>query len=446
MPALIYQQRNDSQNHGLSAVNQQPQNSVLEDNREPRFLQTQLLQREVNEAIIQRFMNDEEIVELRLFFDRQIRQIGSPISEKNRALFQLASEQDTLITAKAMITEYVQSIKDFIDIQSADPIEVEEIHDSIPLDEQDIPDQHYTFKNLKRLGLDDRMSKIKELSDLFAMTEYEQARLDNAEQPDNLVPYYRYHKFPRDSTSTEMVTGGFFNKSMLSSDETGDNFHNGTVRKILKERSQSFGVLSGDENTLADKQKKVKRMEKFQASARNTPFIATTADWNYAASLFQGYPPEPGQIASILTILGPAGNVFDFESEFERLAVGLPENNYRTTPHRAKDAGQAEYGIPDLFIPMTGVSRLGFRIVDARMLDNIKTELSADNILMTSYFSSLTKIDLSGLKFNQQIIGMMLQILRSGAFSSLQTIYIAEGSLSMRALEALSQYVNVVIK
>jgi len=446
MPELTYQHSNGTPNHSLSGLGKQSQNSVLQDNRESRFIQNKLLQREVNEAIIQRFMNDDEIVELHLFFDREIMQIGSPISVNNRAIFKKASEQDTLIAAKAIISDYVQAVKDFIDIETADPIEVEKIHDSIPLDEQEIPDQHYTFENLKMLGLDDRMSKIMELSDLFEITDYEQERLDSAEQPENLVPYYRYHKFPRDSTSTKMVTGGFFNKSMLSSDETGDNFHNGTVRKILKERSQSFDVLSGSEDTLVDKRKKVKRMEKFQASARNTPFIATTADWNYAASLFQAYPPEPGQIASILTILGPPGNVFDFESEFERLQVGSPANNFRTTPHRAKDAGQAEYGIPDLFIPMTGVSRLGFRIVDARMLDNVKTELSADNTLMTSYFSGLTKIDLSGLKFNQQIIGMMLQILQSGAFLSLQTIYVAEGSLSMSALEALRQYVEVVIK
>ncbi|WP_444997463.1 hypothetical protein [Aliikangiella sp. IMCC44359] len=446
MPEFSKQTAQSKNNHPVAA-HKAASHTVLEDNRASSIQRMAIapspLQSVMEHDVMQREVIGGELDELRLFFDREIMQIGSPTSDRNRKVFQDAAKLDSLAAAKKYISEYIESVKAFIETESLDPElqGVDKAQQSLAR-----PDTHYTFSDLKDLGLDDRMSKIMELSGQFAMTDFEQERLDRASDERALVPFYRYHKFPDDPSSRAMVTGGFFNKSMLSNDETGDNFHNATVRKILKERSQSFGVLSGPETSIEERTKKAKRMEKFQASARNTPFIATTTDWDYAASLFQEYPPGPGQVASILTILGPLENAFDFEREFERLAVGESLNNYRTSEHRAKDAQQAEFGIPDMFIPVTGVSRLGFRIANVTMFNEVMLASSSDNSLADSYFSKLTKIDLTGLKFTPKLVQMMFEILDTGALKNLRTIYVKEDQLPPLVIQNLQRYVKVVVQ
>jgi hypothetical protein len=108
-------------------------------------------------------------------------------------------------------------------------------------------------------------------------------------------------------------------------------------------------------------------MEEFQANAMTTPFIATTSDLAYAESLYEEYPPAEGQRAVVLVIEGPKSKTFDFEEIYQSIqgaGGGQAQWNWRTSAERARDADQAEFGLPDLFIPLRGVSPLGFRIVD----------------------------------------------------------------------------------
>jgi hypothetical protein len=253
--------------------------------------------------------------------------------------------------------------------------------------------QHYslTMDDFKRLGLYDQMLKIAEMANEFPVTPFElELRSNPRERP---ARFYRYHKFPLDPTAQQLVFGGGLNKTEITPDWHRDPSK--TLKALLKTRYDLMRQLRSN----VDREKRaIKAMQKFQANAMTTPFIATTTDGDYARSLYREYPPTEGQRAVVLVIEGPELNAFDFEFEFAKMAEqggGRAEWNWRTSEDRAKDANQAEFGLPDLFIPMRGVSPLGFRIVDVIEL-NVPTakqalELSLDQRMQVIRARNLPK-------------------------------------------------------
>ncbi len=212
-----------------------------------------------------------------------------------------------------------------------------------------------TMDHFKRMSLWDQMLKIAELADSYPVTPVELFWQTQPREKD--TRFYRYHKFPLDPTAQQLVFGGGINKTEITEEWLQKN-----LKALIKTRYDLLRQL-GSQSTGA----KVKAMQKFQANAMSTPFIATTTDREYAEALFHEYPPTKSQKACILVIEGPKNHAFDFEAEFEAIGGqvgGKAEWKWRTSADRAKDAGQSEFGLPDLFIPLRGVSPLGFRIVE----------------------------------------------------------------------------------
>jgi hypothetical protein len=216
---------------------------------------------------------------------------------------------------------------------------------------------HYplTMQDFKRLGVYDQMLKLAELASSFPITPYELSlRANNpSERP---TKFYRYHKFPVGFDDPQYVLGGGLNKVEIT-----EEWQSKALKKLIADRQKLLMSLQ------VSPQKTVKAMEQFQANAMTTPFIATTVDREYAESLYREYPPTPGQRAVVLVIEGPKANAFDFEEMYQTIkgtGGGRAEWNWRTSADRAKDADQAEFGLPDLFIPLRGVSPLGFRVVE----------------------------------------------------------------------------------
>ena len=216
---------------------------------------------------------------------------------------------------------------------------------------------HYplTMADFKHLGVYDQMMKLAELASRFPITPYELSV--QAKPDDRPMKFYRYHKFPIGFDDPQYVLGGGLNKTEITED-----WQSNLLKKLIADRQKFL-------NSIVDNQpvKLVKAMESFQANAMSTPFIATTSDRGYAESLYREYPPGHGQRAVLLVIEGPRGRAFDFEEMYRTVqgtGGGQAEWNWRTSEDRAKDAGQAEFGLPDLFIPLRGVSPLGFRIVE----------------------------------------------------------------------------------
>jgi hypothetical protein len=216
---------------------------------------------------------------------------------------------------------------------------------------------HYnlTMDDFKRLNLWDQMLRIAELASSFPVTPIELYWRDKPREKTSR--FYRYHKFPLDPTAQQLVFGGGINKTEITDEWLANN-----LKKLIKTRFDLLAELSSGVS-----RRQVKAMQDFQANAMSTPFIATTTDESYARSLYREYPPTAKQKAVVLVIEGPMSHAFDFEAEFEAIggqAGGRAEWHWRTKADRAKDANQAEFGLPDLFIPLHGVSPLGFRIVD----------------------------------------------------------------------------------
>lgn len=212
-----------------------------------------------------------------------------------------------------------------------------------------------TMDVFKRMSLWDQMLKIAELADSYPVTPIELFWQTKPREKD--TRFYRYHKFPLDPTAQQLVFGGGINKTEITEEWLQKN-----LKALIKTRYDLLRQL-GSQTTGTQ----VKAMQKFQANAMSTPFIATTTDREYAEGLFHEYPPTESQKACILVIEGPMSHAFDFEAEFEAIGGqvgGRSEWKWRTSADRAKDAGQSEFGLPDLFIPLRGVSPLGFRIVE----------------------------------------------------------------------------------
>lgn len=125
------------------------------------------------------------------------------------------------------------------------------------------------------------------------------------------------------------------------------------ARQKLMHRIHTLGPDSDEKAAQVQKE----AWQEFQANAMTTPFIATTTDLKYAIELFTDptYAPKEGQDGTILAICGPADLTFDFEAEFGKLGAkggGSAATKFRTEEKRAKDAGQSEVGLPDLYIPV----------------------------------------------------------------------------------------------
>lgn len=178
--------------------------------------------------------------------------------------------------------------------------------------------------------------------------------------------YYRYHKFGEGDDSG-LVFGGGFNKSDIDSyllpPLLPGKLHGKALTTHFNKRKRALTTLGS--GTPAEK---ARTLENAQANALDTPFIATSSNKGYPQDLLSEYPPSHGQYAVMLTILGPSMNTLDFEKEFEELKQGTEENNHRSTPERAKDKHQAEFGIPDIYIPIGKRSPLGFVIAHVERL------------------------------------------------------------------------------
>lgn len=222
-----------------------------------------------------------------------------------------------------------------------------------------------TMTDFKRLGLWEQMTQIAELASRFPVTPVE--LFWRQQPPGRPTKFYRYHKFPMDPfnpthpSSPELMFGGGINKVEIDDPWREENLHQ-NLKALLKTRHDLLKQLS---TTIPARQ--VKAMQTFQANAMSTPFIATTTNLDYALQLRDEYPPTSRQKAVIVVIEGPGNRALDFEAEFARIAEsggGKAEWSFRTAANRARDANQLEVGLPDLFIPMHGVSPLGFRIVE----------------------------------------------------------------------------------
>ncbi|HTZ45873.1 MAG TPA: hypothetical protein VMB79_18580 [Jatrophihabitans sp.] len=212
-----------------------------------------------------------------------------------------------------------------------------------------------TMQDFKQLGVYDQMMMLADLASKFPVTPYELFLQQQAPE-DRPSRFYRYHKFSLNLDDPAYVLGGGLNKVEIT-----EEWRDRNLRKLIADRYKLLNSL------MRGAPRTVKAMEEFQANAMSTPFIATTGDRGYAESLYREYPPGKGQRAVLLVIEGPKSRVFDFEEIYQTIkgaGGGRAEWNWRTSAKRAKDADQAEFGLPDLYIPLRGVSPLGFRVVE----------------------------------------------------------------------------------
>lgn len=384
-------------------------------NAPPRGPMPQVVQRHTSH-VIQR-LGEAEIAELRIFYDREIREIGSPTGRQNRVAFAQASQALTLPAAKQHIRDHIAAWKRNLERESREPAQPGPSLRSpaagmAPVSSSDLSStfgphtprpsplnqkqkQHFTYGMYKTLNAVERLYQVADMASDFGVTLFELQKRANTmaleragvlDYIDRLAAavrnntldaddisgsarlslnglvgvYYRYHKFAGDPTSQQFVFGGFFNKSEITTSEQGKG-----IKNYFKSRHEAMETLSTGsplEKTLA--------MEAAQANAKSTPFIATTSNRAYAQQLFGEYPPsaEQGQRAAIVTIIGPSCNAFDFEREFAALDRGFRLFNLRTVSKRSKDREQFEFGLPDIFIPVRGRSPFGFVIAKIQML------------------------------------------------------------------------------
>jgi hypothetical protein len=365
--------------------------------------------------VIQRQLNGQELQELEAFYLREIREIGSPTSKKNRVKYAEAKNAHTLPAAKKLIQDHIAAWKKALDNESREPPQGPSLRSvtagMVPISNSDLSSAlgvhsppkaslskkektHFSFEKLKKMNARDRLYQVAEMASEYGMTLYELQKRANTmmlqemgvldyidylaaqvragildaddikNSPDlslnGLIGvYYRYHKFADDPVSQQFVFGGGFNKCEIAMDK----LKNKGVMPHFKDRHNALETLSTGtplEQAIV--------MESAQANAFQTPFIATTSDRAYTRQLFGEYPPKAHQHAVVLTIIGPTCNTFDFEREFERLDTGFRLYNKRTRVGRSKDADQAEYGIPDIFIPVGKRSPLGFVIAEIEWL------------------------------------------------------------------------------
>jgi hypothetical protein len=366
-------------------------------------------------GVIQRQLNPHELVELESFYLREIREIGSPTYKKNRDKYAQAKNAHTLPAAKQLIRDHVREWKNALERESRGPAEGPSLRSvtagMLPLSSNDLssvlgvhsPSQssltqkektYFSYEKLKDMDARDRLYKVAEIAAEYGMTLYELQKrantmmlqkmgildyidflagqvgrgtldADNIKTNPNLSlngivgVYYRYHKFADDPVSQQFVFGGGFNKCEIATDKLKGK----SLKPHFKDRHCALETLSTGtplEQAIV--------MESAQANAFQTPFIATTSNRAYTRQLFGEYPPGARQRAVVLTIIGPTCNTFDFEREFERLDTGFNLYNRRTRVGRSKDAEQAEYGIPDIFIPVGKRSPLGFVIAHIEWL------------------------------------------------------------------------------
>jgi hypothetical protein len=376
-----------------------------------------VVQRQQTSRVIQR-VGGADLVELEFFYNREIREIGSPTSARNRAVYALARQDATLDAAKARIRTHIAAWKRNLNNQAQEPAPGPSLRSPnagmVPISSSDLSSalgahtprpsrltveghRRLTYADMRALNAEERLYMMAELASEFGTTLYElQKRANTAVlqrmgildyidglarqvragelDPDRIQSepgisinglvgvYYRYHKVADDDpVSKRFVTGGIYNKSEIARDE----LHQEEVRPYFKNRHSVLETLSSGTPL-----EKTKDMERAQASALHTPFIATTSDGAYARRLRGEYPPEPHQRGVLLTIIGPACNTFDFEREFEARDRGFSLFNMRTVAKRAKDRDQFEFGIPDLFIPVGAGMRspLGFVVAKVEML------------------------------------------------------------------------------
>jgi hypothetical protein len=323
--------------------------------------------------VVQRMMAELNEVEVRRYYDLRIAEIGNPTNPKHRTALNkiLTAHGMTTEGAKEAIRDYIIRWKSAIDADAGPeqppspgirqplplptnkpPVELSDlIEQHVKIGDKEL--QHFNFKEYNKLRLWGRLEILKRICAEVGTTAYEMITPLIPGDEEGLL--FRFHKFPIDTASYQMVFGGGVNKSEFDPELTGSS-----VKKRLGERAKFMRNL-----TELTGVKKAKLMESFQAGALNTPFIATTADFRYTLELatHPTYRAKEGQRGVILVIRGPKTRVFDFESEFEALKAGSKEHNYRTRENRAKDANQKEYGIGDLYIPMYGRSRSGFQII-----------------------------------------------------------------------------------
>lgn len=169
--------------------------------------------------------------------------------------------------------------------------------------------QHFelSMAKFKQLGLLEQMNTIAELAGSFEVTPIE---LFWEQLPqEKPARFYRYHKFPLDPLHQTLVFGGGINKA-----EIDDELIKLNLKRLITDRFNLFKQVSKQSVV-----EQVKAMQKFQANAMTTPFIATTTDGNYARQLFKEYPPTSKQKAVILVIEGPQSHAFDFEARFHAI-------------------------------------------------------------------------------------------------------------------------------
>ncbi|NEO77614.1 MAG: DUF4157 domain-containing protein [Moorea sp. SIO4G3] len=373
--------------------------------------------------IIQRLTDPQELKELEAFYLREIRAIGSPTSQQNQAVYNQAKQEENLENAKKIIRSHIKSWHQFIEDEAFDESNAVDIVSSVDISSLTTKNlQHFTYAKFKTLSIQDRLSVLKSLQKIAGVSDTEYAffkeRASQMSEDEQMGVFYRYHKFADDPASKQIVEGGGLNKSLIS-----EKFQKKAMIKQIKTRKEGLESLS------YTPQKRVEQMERFQANAFSTPFIATTKDLAYAYQLVQEYPPSSGQIATILEIVGPLANTFDFESEFQSLNQGLEENKYRTNPDRAKDAEQAEYGIPDLYLRMGETSPMGFRVTGMRFPNEVSLVKKESRLFLWS-LQNIRKIDLSGAKLSQEILKMLLYAIEKDALPNLQELNIGENSLA----------------
>ena len=101
-----------------------------------------------------------------------------------------------------------------------------------------------------------------------------------------------------------------------------------------------------------------------QASGDRSPFIPTTFSEELALKGATNIAKATGTEWEIVTIEGPCSGGVDFEAVFKELGG-------RNNPRRFKDASLQEFGIFALFIPASGTSKSGFRIINRMTIKEV---------------------------------------------------------------------------
>ena len=145
--------------------------------------------------------------------------------------------------------------------------------------------------------------------------------------------------------------------------KTKSNIVTGGVFRRLREKGMSLILANRERQRLLrlvnsfDTNVRRNALQHAQASGDRSPFISTTFSEELALKGATDIAKETGIEWEIVTIEGPYSGGIDFEAVFKELGG-------RNNPRRFKDASLQEFGIFDLFIPVTGTSKSGFRIIN----------------------------------------------------------------------------------